>query len=185
MTSVEKLLEEAVSLLDSVGVPWAVMGGCARNAYAEPRATRDVDFVVEAAPERFGQLEQALRQAGFERGSTVGEQDDPVPDLVLYRDSAGRRLDMLFAHTAFEQSALARRRLLAPFGATRAQVVSVEDLIIYKLIADRPQDRADIAAVVEAQRMRGESIDWRYVEHWCAAWEVQDRLAARRAELAV
>lgn len=172
-------------MLESVGVSWAVMGGCARNAYAEPRATKDVDFVVEADPVRFVRLEAALKRGGFVQGSAVSEPGEPVPDLVLYRDTAGRRVDILFAHTAFEQSALARRKVLAPFGNTRAQVVSVEDLIVYKLIADRPQDRADIAAVVEAQRMRGEPIDWSYVEQWCIAWEVHDRLTARRLELGV
>ncbi len=106
-----------------------------------------------------------------------------VPDLVLYRDAAGRRIDVLFAHTDFERSALSRRRTLTPFGETTAQVVSVEDLVVYKLIADRPQDRADIAAVVEAQQVRGEPIDWAYVERWCDAWEVRDRLSALRAEL--
>ena len=185
MGSLQELLEDAVAILDGSGVSWAVMGGCARNAYAEPRATKDVDFVVEADPARFVQLEQALQQAGFERGSAVGAPGVPVPDLVLYRDQAGRRLDILFAHTTFEQSALARRRLLSPFGTTTVRVVSAEDLIVYKLIADRPQDRADIAAVVEAQRMRGEPIDWAYVEHWCTAWEILERLTARRAEIGV
>jgi hypothetical protein len=180
---IAKLLDDAIATLDGAGVTWAVMGGCARNAYAEPRATRDVDFVVEADSARFQALERALRSAGFERATTVDEPGELVPDLVLYRDAGGRRIDVLFAHTAFERSALSRRTTLSPLLGSKAHVVSPEDLVVYKLIADRPQDRADIAAVVEAQRARGIDLDWSYVEHWCDEWELTDRLAKTRLEL--
>lgn len=183
MSEVERLLDDAIAIIDGVGVSWAVMGGCARNAYAEPRATKDVDFVVQADAALFDRLERALQGAGFQRATTVAEPGEPVPDLVLYRDGSGRRIDILFAHTAFERSALARRTSFAPSGGTTAHVVSAEDLIIYKLIADRPQDRADIVAVVEAQQARGAPLDWSYVEQWCDAWDVLDRLRRLRAEL--
>ena len=175
-------MDDAIAILEGAGVSWAVMGGCARNAYAEPRATRDVDFVVEADPTRFAELERALQRAGFHRASAVSEPGE-LPDLALYRDSSGRRIDILFAHTAFERSALERRRSLGGSGPGATHVVSPEDLIVYKLIADRPQDRADIAAVVEAQSMRGAPIDWTYIEQWCAAWEVLERLRKLQLEL--
>jgi hypothetical protein len=177
------LLDEAIATLHGAGVTWAVMGGCARNAYAEPRATRDVDFVVEADRAGFPVLERALAKIGFERATTVAEPGDEVPDLVLYRDAAGRRIDILFAHTAFERSALSRRTTLSPLLGPKAYVVSPEDLVVYKLIADRPQDRADIVAVVEAQVARGAPLDWAYVEHWCDVWDLRDRLTKLRAEL--
>jgi hypothetical protein len=106
-----------------------------------------------------------------------------LEDAIAIVDGVGCRIDILFAHTAFERSALARRKVLTPFGGAKAHVVSAEDLIVYKLIADRPQDRADIVAVVAAQRMRGEPLDWTYIEEWCEAWGVLDRLSALRAEL--
>lgn len=182
MTDIAKLLDDTVGIVDRAGVTWAIMGGCARNAYAEPRATKDVDLVVAADADRFVRLEEALAAAGFHQGSAVTEPGEPVPDLVLYRDGQGRRIDVLFAHTSFEQSALARRVRLAAIGETPVHVLTVEDLIVYKVIADRPQDRADIAAVVEAQRARGQAIDWSYVEHWCGEWDVSHRLQRVRAE---
>jgi len=183
VADVQSLLDDAIAIVDRVGLAWAIMGGCARNAYAEPRATKDVDFVVEVEAARFSELQHAMAQGGFSQASAVADPDEPVPDLILYRDARGRRIDVLFAHTAFERSALARRRMLAPFGGTAAHVVSAEDLIVYKLIADRPQDRADITAVVAAQRMRGEPIDWKYIERWCDAWEIGDRLGALQSDL--
>ncbi|HEX2677611.1 MAG TPA: hypothetical protein VHM19_13250 [Polyangiales bacterium] len=184
MVDIQKLLDDATAIVNATGASWAVMGGCARNAYAEPRATKDVDFVVEVDAARFADLQSRLAAAGFHQASAVTDPGEPIPDLVLYRDAAGRRVDILFAHTAFEQSALARCKSLAPFGGAVVHVVSAEDLIVYKLIADRPQDRADIVAVVQAQRARSEPLDWTYVEKWCDAWEISGRLATLRVALA-
>lgn len=183
--SLPQLLRDAAAALDEAGLAWALIGGCARNAYAEPRATRDVDLVVEVDARRQAKLDAALAARGLVPATRVGESDDAVPDLVLYRDPDGRRLDVLFAHTAFEQSALARRRRLVPFANTEAAVVSAEDLIVYKLLADRPQDRADIVAVVRTLNLQGKPLDWTYVDEWCATWEVGDRFERLRVELSL
>ena len=179
----EQLLADALRVLEGLGIAHALIGGGARNAYAEPRATRDVDFVVEVDPEQLRALERALAHAGFRPATRVGG-DEAVPDLVLYRDSAGRRIDVLFAHTDFERSAL-ERAIVKPAQRDRdARVVSPEDLIVYKILADRPQDRVDVIDVVRAVETSGGSIDWAYVERWCDAWEVTQRLTRIREELA-
>jgi len=176
MTSdIPRLLQEARAAIGEAGLECAVIGGCAVNAYAEPRATKDVDFVVEVDDERHRLLVAALDARRFWRASAVGDGGG-VPDLALYRDEAGRRVDFLFAHTAFEQSALARSELRQPYAGVELAVVSPEDLIVYKLVADREQDRADIAALRRALAADGRAIDWSYVERWADVWEIRERL---------
>ncbi len=181
--SIAQLLSDARAIMDEAGAAYAVIGGCARNAYAEPRATRDVDFVVEVDDARYRALLEALRSRGFRSATAVGDGSSPVPDLELYRDADGRRVDVLFAHTELERSALARSELHAPYDGVQLPVISPEDLIVYKTIAGRAQDRADVGAVVETLRIAGRVLDWPYVERWCDAWEVRDRLERWRAEL--
>jgi len=178
---VRQLLIDAGAALDSAGVAYAVIGGCARNAYAEARATKDVDFVVAGDPASYDAAVKALAARGFVHASAVGEATDPVPDLVLYRDAKQRRVDILFAKTAFEESALARRQTRAPYEAVQLPVVSPEDLIVYKLIAGRTQDFADVEVVVAALASEGRALDWAYVEKWCADWDVADRLVRVRS----
>lgn len=174
------LLAEAVETIERVDLEIAVMGGCARNAYGEPRATRDVDLVVEVDEARYPALLDAMAERGFRPATRVGDGSDPVPDLVLFRDDAARRIDVLFAHTSFERSALSRRQEGEPYAGVRVPVISVEDLIVYKLLADRPRDRADIDHVVRASRRAGRTIDWAYVERWCAVWDLGERLDRAR-----
>jgi len=180
--AIPRLLAEAVETVRALDLDVAVMGGCARNAYGEPRATRDVDLVVEVDEERYSALLEAMAARGFRPATRVGDGDEPVPDLVLFRDDAARRVDVLFAHTAFERSALSRRREGEPYTGVRVPVISIEDLIVYKLLADRPRDRADVDHVVRASKLADRPIDWEYVERWGAVWEIADRVEhARRA----
>ncbi len=177
------LLREALAAIRESGLGHAVIGGCARNAYAEPRATKDVDLVVEVAEAGHPALIRNLERRGFRGATSVGGEGG-VPDLTLFRDGRGRRIDLLFAHTDFEREALRRAVTREPFRGVAAPVITVEDLIVYKVLADRPQDRVDVRDVVAAAGARGQDIDWSYVERWCDAWEVRGRLDRVRRELA-
>ena len=177
------LLAEAWAALAEAGVACAVIGGCARNAYAEVRATKDVDLVVEVDAAAYRTVVDALAAHGFRRATAVGAPDGEVPDLELFRDRAGRRIDILFAHTDFERSALARRETREPYAGVSVSVVSPEDLIVYKLLAGRPQDRLDVLALVDAFTAGARAIDWSYVERWCDVWEAREALERLRAEL--
>ncbi len=184
-TDTPALLADACAILGQNGIDYAVIGGCARNAYAEVRPTKDVDFVVAADAAAYASLVAVFARHGFRPATTVGGPPDAaVPDLELFRDDRGRRIDLLFAHTDFEKSALARKERPAPYGQTEVPVVSPEDLIVYKLIAGRTQDRLDILAMLDALVDSGRSIDWAYVERWCVVWEISDRLARLRQEQA-
>jgi hypothetical protein len=49
------------------------------------------------------------------------------------------------------------------------------------VVADRPRDRDDIAAILGTQRRAGRKIDWAYVERWAGFWSLLDRLVALRS----
>jgi hypothetical protein len=175
IADIRQLLIDAQQALETAAVPYAVIGGCARNAYAEPRATKDVDIVAAGDVTSYAAVDHALQLGGFNRASAVQASDDPVPDLVLYRDPRGRRVDVLFAKTEFERSALSRREWRAPYESIRLPIVTPEDLVVYKLIAGRTQDWADVEQVLWALAIEARPFDWDYVEAWCRAWDVADR----------
>lgn len=60
--------------------------------------------------------------------------------------------------------------------------MSPEDLVVYKLIAGRPQDRLDVLAMLDAFAQGTRAIDWVYVEHWCEIWDARDALERLRSE---
>lgn len=163
----------------------AVIGAVARNAWAAPRATTDLDLCIAAASEPLRAVEEALDRLGYRRVRC--QQTDPAdaqPDLLVFRkdDASLRQVDLLPAKTLFEREALARATPVDLAGVAM-RVISPEDLVVYKLIAFRPRDREDILAVARARARAGHGIDWAYVSRWASQWAIDDRLATIRRDL--
>lgn len=179
------LAEVLSALLDSAGPDGSValIGAVARNAWAPPRATTDLDVAIAASAGVIESVERALIGLGYERvRSHRADPEDALADLVVFRaPRAGlRQVDLLVAKTAFESEVL-RRAVRIEIDGIRVPVATPEDLIVYKLIADRPRDRDDIAAILRTQNRAAREIDWAYVEQWARFWSVLDRLSALRA----
>jgi hypothetical protein len=190
MTDIAALLTLASRSLAESGLDHATIGGCARNAYAEPRATKDVDFVVRADPAGYVRLKQILGGLGFGRATVVIDPGETVPDFEALKDASGRRIDLLFAKTEFEVSALDRARPATPHDSVTVPLVTAEDLVVYKLVAGRTQDWADVEVVVRTELLRvelggREPFDWAYVEKWSAWWGVSERVEELRRRLSV
>lgn len=61
------------------------------------------------------------------------------------------RMDVVLAGAGLEAEFLARARTV-DLGGVRAPVISPEDLVVTKLLAGRPQDRADVAGILQHRR---------------------------------
>lgn len=169
------LLQQLAGAIDALGLRYAFIGAMARNAWARPRTTMDLDLEITLNARTLETLDAALRKLDIQRESEIGpaEATDEVPDNLVYRCASGVRVDVLVTKTGFQDRALERRVRHSILGVD-AWVITCEDSIVYKLIAGRSQDNADIEAMLDAQ----DNIDWPYVEEWAAAWGVSDRLRA-------
>ena len=158
----------------------ALIGAAARNAWAPPRATTDLDLAVSASDPLLESIQSTLQGLGYERvRSQRADPADAQADLIVYRVSTGelRQIDLLVAKTDFEQEVL-RRAVPVEIAGVTIPVATPEDLIVYKLIADRPRDRDDILAILRTQARAGRALDWAHVERWARFWNVSDRLAS-------
>lgn len=152
----------AAEILDRVGGRWAFVGAIAALRYrTTPRTTTDVDVLAEARPG----LADAFSTAGYD--VTVLADGKEPPHLLLVRGK-GDNIDVLLPVVEYQQVALER---------AVDHVITVEDVIVHKLIAWRPRDRNDIASILEA----GHALDGRYIERWAREWDVLGRWEQMRA----
>ena len=113
--------------LAEVGVPHTLIGGLAVGVHGHPRATKDVDFLV--GPE------------AFESTSPLLVYRAELNDLVRIGV-----IDLLSVPP--EYPSLADHLEAAEPGTV--PIIPVEALVLLKLHADRPQDRADVTALLKA-----------------------------------
>ncbi len=162
-----------------------MIGAVARNAWAPPRATTDLDVTIAAADRDLLDAERARAAFGYRpvRRHTV-DSDDPLPDLIIFRGDAPalRQVDLLVAKTPFEVEVL-RRAVTVEVGGAAVAVATPEDIVVYKLLADRLRDRDDARSIARTRARAGSPLVWAHVERWAAFWGVEDRLAALRSEL--
>lgn len=144
---------EFLSLLISHRVRFVVIGGHAVAAHAKPRFTKDLDVFVDPTPANAKRLLAALEEFGFGNvGLTAA--DLATPDKVVMLGVAPQRIDILTGITAVRFAEAWRTRIRVRTSAGTLPVLSRALLARNKRAAGRPQDIADLAALMSMGRSR-------------------------------
>lgn len=144
--------------LEDAHLPHAFGGALALAYYGEPRTTVDIDVNVFVSPERFDEVREVLAQAGVDR----------FPDAeTIDREGQGRAfwgsnpVDLFFAYDAVH-GAMRRDARTVPFGDRDIPILSVEHLVLSKVVFDRPKDWIDLEQVLAANP----GLDVGEIERW-------------------
>ena len=182
VSTVEQQLRQAATDLNKVGARFAVVGGLAVSARAEPRLTRDADFAVAVASD--GEAEQtvlALRKLGYEVVAVVEQEATGRMSTVRLETKGSVITDLLFASCGIEPDIVERATKISILPGLVLRVASVGDLIAMKLLARddrrRPADADDLRALREVAR----PADWFIARTAVAA--IEHRGYARRRNL--
>ncbi len=133
----------AAALRDS-GRPGMVIGGMAAIAHGVPRVTRDIDLAVAGTGTDLAVLLRVFGKHGIvpriERSIEFAGRSNV---LLLRHGPSGIEVDLSLAWLPFEEEAIAAALEVSLAGAT-VPMVRPEDLVVYKAVAWRPQDRGDV-----------------------------------------
>jgi predicted nucleotidyltransferase len=172
--SLEDLLVRTIGAIEAEGVPYMVTGSLASSFHGEYRATRDIDIVIDPSPSQLDRLVDRLRAAGMyvdpetarialrERGQFNAVDAELKVDLIIHKRDA-------FSTSEFE------RRGRAQLLSVEADMVTVEDLILAKLVWARELDSErqlrDIAGMIN---VAGNSLDREYIARWADGFGVAE-----------
>ena len=155
MNALHSALSSAVEALRAEKRPWALVGGLAVSARAEPRFTRDADLVVCVANDDEAEaLVFGMREQGFGVLATVEHQT--ARRLATARLSAppsgsGVVVDLLFASSGIEEEVVKAAEPLEIIPGLTIPVARVGHLLALKVLSRddvrRPQDASDIRAL--------------------------------------
>ena len=166
--SLAAFLERCVSVLRTANVPFMLTGSLAAAFYGQPRATQDVDVVVELDADLLDRLIADLLGAGFYVSSDAAHEALAHHGLFNAIDpGTGWKVDIIIRKDrGFNRSEFGRRVPAELLGIQLA-LTTVEDLIIAKLewseLGVSELQRRDVAGIIESA---GDEIDLAYVERW-------------------
>jgi hypothetical protein len=144
---------EFIGLLNSNRVRFVVVGAHAVAAAGRPRATQDLDILVEPTERNADRLGRALRGFGFPELAAEALRL-AEPDRMATLGAPPLRIDIMTSITGvdFSQAWAGRRR--SRFGGLVVPFLGPRELMKNKLAAGRPKDLADIALLDEVRPRR-------------------------------
>jgi hypothetical protein len=163
----QRLLKKVASSLDKFQIPYMVIGGQAVLLYGEPRLTKDIDITLGVGVDHLGEMKKIVDRLSL-KYLTENVDDFAKETMVLpvIDQKSGIRIDFIFSYSPYERQAIERARKIA-FGRTGVKFASLEDLVIHKMIAERPRDIEDVQSIL----LRNPEYDSQYIEKWLSQFD--------------
>jgi len=180
MTETNLGYSEFVSLVldafESADVPYLIGGAVAAWAWGEPRATRDLDLVIQIAKGVEVKLSEKLAKRNMLLPVDIIQ--DRLKDrrgddhLNVIHATSGYKADLyLVSEGDLFRNEVFRRRVLVDLGPGLGELYlhTPEDLILYKLmyysVSQQTKHISDIASIVQTM---GDTLDAHYIQKWVA-----------------
>jgi hypothetical protein len=168
--SLAAVLAGTVARLERAGVPYMITGSVASSFHGEPRATRDLDVVIDPDAGGVERLVGQLHADGWyveadaaHRALADRTQFNAIDAATGWKVDFVVRRDRPFSREEFG------RRSSANLLGTPTWIASPEDTIVAKLewasAGGSERQLADVAAMLD---IGGDSLDLAYIEHWVA-----------------
>ena len=123
-------------------VRYVVIGGIAAVLYGVPRATFDLDILIEATPENAQRLLDALIDAGMGTATLTNIDEILANEITIFKDRV--RIDVQISTPGLQFETAWQRKQDMKYHGQTFYVVSLEDLIRSKRAAGRDVDLEDV-----------------------------------------
>ncbi len=129
-----EILKTVVGRLEQARVPYFISGSMAANYYSVPRMTRDIDIVLELRPARLKLFIESFQNDFYAEEESIREEVNRRGMFNLIHKEYAFKVDFIIRkETEFQDSCFKRRRDVR-WGDYDAWMISLEDLVIAKLL---------------------------------------------------
>lgn len=143
----EKTLLKITRIFDESKIPYMLIGGYAMVIHGFPRMTQDLDISLGIDTEHIGKVLEAVKNdfKTLVKDPIAFASDTNV--LLIQDIETGIRVDLIFTFIEFERKAIEEADEI-DFMGKKIKNVSVENLIIYKMLAGRERDKEDVEMIL-------------------------------------
>ena len=136
------LLKDVFSSLQRHKVRYIVIGGIAAVLHGVPRATFDLDILIDARPDNAKRLLDAFLEAGLGTAALTTPEVLLSQEITIFKDRV--RIDVQTSTPGLKFEEAWERRATMEYQKQKFYVASREDLIASKRAAGRPVDLEDV-----------------------------------------
>jgi len=171
-----EFLSRITTALDEACVPYMLAGSFASSLHGAPRATQDIDVVIDPSFESLDRLLASLAGDDLYLNADGAREDFKRRGQFNVIDGrSGWKADFIFRKARpFSRSELDRRRATTILGV-RIFVASAEDTILAKLewakLAQSERQLSDVRGIIG---VKSNALDLEYIERWLDELGVRD-----------
>jgi hypothetical protein len=144
-----------------------VIGGQAVLLYGEPRLTKDIDITLGVGVDNLEKMMKIATRLKLKYlADNVTDFVNETMVLPVIDQKSGIRIDFIFSYSPYERQAIERSRNI-PLGKTVVKFAALEDVVIHKMITERPRDIEDVESIL----LKNPKYDSRYIEKWLAEFD--------------
>jgi hypothetical protein len=162
-----RLVADVVARLDAADIPHMMTGSIASSWYGEPRATQDLDVVIDPSVGALDRLVEGLKadRCYVDRYVALAALRDRTQFYAVGPDAF--KADFILRHDRPFSVAEFERRRPAELLGTGTFIPTVEDMVIAKLdwaqATDSDRQLRDVDGMLQ---VGGEQIDRAYIQSW-------------------
>jgi len=135
-------LQKVFASFQRYEVKYVIIGGIAAVLYGVPRATFDIDILIEATIENAQRLLSALLEAGLGTASLISAEELLTKEITVFKDYL--RIDVQISTPGLVFENAWQNRVTMEYQGQKFYVVCREDLIASKSAAGRKVDIEDV-----------------------------------------
>ncbi|MBV9957076.1 MAG: hypothetical protein JO360_01590 [Acidobacteria bacterium] len=123
-------------------VKYLVIGGIAAVLHGVPRATFDLDILIEASPDNAQRLLDALTDASFATATMITANELLAHEITIFRDRV--RIDVQTSTPGITFGAAWQKKVVMTYQGQEFYIAAKDDVIASKRAAGRDKDLEDV-----------------------------------------
>lgn len=164
---IKELIKKIVNKLNEFNIKYMIIGGQAVILYGETRLTKDIDITIGVDTSKAEVIIRLLTELNLK--ILVNDPIEFIKKTMVIPaidEESGIRIDIIFSFSEYEKIALERVKKVEIDGVF-INYISLEDLIIHKIISGRARDLEDAKNIM----LKNEEIDEKYIINWLKEFE--------------
>jgi hypothetical protein len=162
----EELLKYLCMALEERQISYMLTGSVAMGAYTVARYTRDIDIVIELNQIQLNQLAIIFKENFYFHQPSAAVEVDRRGMFNVIDNTSGFKVDFILRKETLLQRSMFARRQRGEIWKTDCWLISVEDLILSKLIWIQQLTSENQLADIQNLVNDNPEIDYDYVNHW-------------------
>ena len=163
---ISELLDTISRTLDALEIPYMLSGSLALNLYTIPRATRDIDMIVELQEKDVDQFIAVIKDKFYFHEPTIRDEIKRSGMFNIIHLESSYKVDFIVRSSHPFELQKFKRRSQIDFLGGKIWVITLEDLVISKLMwiqqLESDLHKRDVKSLLE-----NKNADLEYIKYWC------------------